>query len=44
MDDRSHPDRAELISSFYSTYDEENRLLAHSLMTGFITENPLFDD
>ena len=26
MDDRSHPDRAELISSFYSTYDEENRL------------------
>ena len=27
-----------------NVYDEENRLLAHSLMTGFITEKPLFDD
>ena len=27
-----------------NVYDEENRLLAHSLMTGFITETPLFDD
>ena len=27
-----------------NVYDDENRLLAHSLMTGFITENPLFND
>ena len=27
-----------------NVYDEEDRLLAHSLMTGFITETPLFDD
>ena len=27
-----------------NVYDEDNRLLAHSLMTGFITETPLFDD
>ena len=27
-----------------NVYDEENRLLVHSLMTGFITEKPLFDD
>ncbi len=27
-----------------NVYDEENRLLAHSIMTGFITEKPLFDD
>ena len=27
-----------------NVYDEDDRLLAHSLMTGFITETPLFDD
>ena len=27
-----------------NVYDEENRLLTHSIMTGFITETPLFDD
>ena len=43
--------RAKLVSKTRRTgvfdvnvYDEENRLLAHSLMTGFITEKPLFDD
>ena len=43
--------RAKLVSKTRRTgvfdvnvYDDENRLLAHSLMTGFITEKPLFDD
>ena len=27
-----------------NVYDDENRLLTHSIMTGFITETPLFDD
>ena len=27
-----------------NVYDEDDRLLAHSLMTGFITDTPLFDD
>ena len=27
-----------------NVYDDMNRLLTHSLMTGFITETPLFDD
>ena len=43
--------RAKLVSKTRRTavfdvnvYDEDNRLLAHSLMTGFITETPLFDD
>ena len=43
--------RAKLVSKTRRTgvfdvnvYDEDNRLLAHSLMTGFITEKPLFDN
>ena len=27
-----------------NVYDDEDRLLTHSIMTGFITETPLFDD
>ena len=27
-----------------NVYDDENRLLTHSIMTGFITETPLFDN
>ena len=43
--------RAKLVSKTRRTavfdvnvYDDENRLLTHSIMTGFITETPLFDD
>ncbi len=43
--------RARLVSKTRRTavfdvnvYDDENRLLTHSIMTGFITETPLFDD
>ena len=27
-----------------NVYDDQDRLLTHSIMTGFITETPLFDD
>jgi hypothetical protein len=27
-----------------NVYDEQGRLLTHSIMTGFISETPLFDD
>ena len=43
--------RAKLVSKTRRTgvfdvnvYDDQERLLAHSIMTGFITETPLFDD
>ena len=43
--------RAKLVSKTRRTgvfdvnvYDEDNRLLTHSIMTGFITDTPLFDD
>ena len=43
--------RAKLVSKTRRTavfdvnvYDDADRLLTHSIMTGFITENPLFDD
>lgn len=43
--------RAKLVSKTRRTavfdvnvYDDEDRLLTHSLMTGFISETPLFDD
>ena len=43
--------RAKLVSKTRRTavfdvnvYDEQGRLLTHSIMTGFISETPLFDD
>ena len=43
--------RAKLVSKTRRTgvfdvnvYDDQERMLAHSVMTGFITEKPLFDD
>ena len=43
--------RAKLVSKTRRTavfdvnvYDDANRLLTHSIMTGFMTETPLFDD
>ena len=27
-----------------NVYDDQDRLLTHSILTGFITETPLFDD